>query len=140
MSRGKRCLQVFHRRLDPVGDVERVGAGNLEHGDDGRRLAVVAADGVVEHRAQLEPRDVLEAHLGAVRVGAHDDVAELLLVEQAPLRADGVGVLGAGGGGRAADLAGRASAGSAGEMALAMSGIVMPSRPMTSGRSQTRIA
>ena len=100
-------LQIFHRRLDPVGDVERVGAGNLEHGNDGRRCAVVAADGVVEHRPQLEARDVLEADLGAIRVGPHDDVRELLLVEQAPLRADRIGVLGAGGCGRPANLTGR---------------------------------
>ena len=74
MSRGKRCRQVGHRRLDAVGDVERVGAGNLEDGDDRGRLAVVAADGVVEHRAELEARDVLQADLRAVRVGAEDDV------------------------------------------------------------------
>ena len=123
-----------------VGDVERVGAGNLEHGDDRGRLAVVAADGVVEHRAQLEPGDVLQPDLRAVRVGPDDDVAELLLVQQAALRADGVGVLGA-----RAPPADRQS-GRPGVswfcwvIALAMSGTVRPSRPMTSGRSQTRIA
>ena len=30
--------------------------------------------GVVEHRAQLDAGDVLEPHLGAIRVGPHDDV------------------------------------------------------------------
>ncbi len=68
----------------------------------------MAADGVVEHRPQLETRDVLEPDLRSVRVGADDDVAELLLVEQAPLRPNRVGVLRAGRRRRAADLAGRA--------------------------------
>ena len=55
----------------------------------------MAADGVVEHRAELEPRDVLQRTSRAVGVRPDDDVAELLLVEQAALGADGVGVLGA---------------------------------------------
>ena len=57
--------QIGHRRLDLVGDLERVGAGNLEDRDDGRRRAVVAADGVVEHRPQLEARDVLQPDLAS---------------------------------------------------------------------------
>ena len=107
MSRGKRVFRSSIVALMLSATVDRVGAGNLEDGDDGGRLAVVAADGVVEHRPELDARDVLEADLRAVRIGAEDDVAELLLVEQPPLRADGVGVLGAGRGRRPADLAGR---------------------------------
>jgi hypothetical protein len=99
--------QIGHRRFDPVGHVERVRAGNLEHGNDRRGRPVVPAHGVVEHGSQFEARDVLEAHLGAVRGRAHDDVAELLLGQQASLRADGVGVFGARRGGWSADLTGR---------------------------------
>ena len=92
MSRGKRCLSCFHRRLDAVGDVERVGARNLEDRDDRRGRPVVAADGVVEHRAQFEPGHVPQPHF-TLRRRSHEDVAELLLVEQAALGAHGVGVL-----------------------------------------------
>ncbi len=107
MSRGKRFFRSSIVALMFAGDLDRVGAGNLEDGDDGGRLAVVAADRVVEHRPELDAGDVLDADLRAVRVGPEDDVAEFLIVEQPALRLDRVGVLGAAGGRRTADLTGR---------------------------------
>ena len=117
MSRGKRWLRSSIVFLMRLGHLQRVRPGDLEDGDDGGRAAVVAADRVVQHRAELEARHVLEEHLRAVGVAADDDVAELLLVEQAPLRLDGVGVLGPRHRGRPADLAGR------GDLVLLVDGV-----------------
>ena len=103
-------LQVLQRLLDVAGDLEGVRARDLEDGDDGGGLAVVPADGVVELGPELDAGDVLERDLRPVGVGADDDLAEFLLVQEAPLRAHGVGVLGAGHRRRAADLARRRSA------------------------------
>jgi len=79
---GEALRETGHFGLDPVGDVERVGPRNLEHGNDGRRRAVVASDRVVEHRAEFDPGDVLQPDLRPVRVGPDDDVAEFLFVQQ----------------------------------------------------------
>jgi len=55
----------------------------------------MAPDRVIELGAEFEPRDVLQVDLGPVRVRADDDLAEFTFVQQASLRPDGVGVLGA---------------------------------------------
>ena len=62
MSAGEALRQVGHRRLDLGDNVERVRARNLEHGHHSSRLAVVAADGVIEHRAELEAGHVFQPH------------------------------------------------------------------------------
>src|SRR4029453_17605364 len=94
-------------RLDSIGDLEGVRAWYLIHRDDSRRLAVVAADGVVQHGPQLEASDVLESHLGSVRIRTKDDVPEFFLIQQPSLGADRIGVLGAGRRRRTTNLSGR---------------------------------
>src|SRR5690606_26616633 len=56
--------------------------------DAGGRLAVVAGDELVVLRAHLHPGDVAQLEHRAVRVGPHDDVAELLRRLQPRLRGD----------------------------------------------------
>src|ERR1043165_1397759 len=56
----------------------RVRAGRRVDADDRRRPAVEAADLLVRERAELDARDVADAHRGAVGIDAHDDVPELL--------------------------------------------------------------
>mgnify|MGYP003694284321 CR=1 FL=1 len=53
-------------------------------------MAVVAADEVVVLRAQLDARDVGEAHRRAVGIRADDDLAELLRIGEPALRRDRV--------------------------------------------------
>ena len=74
-------------------DGERVRAGRLVDAEDGGGLAVEAPLLVVEERAELDPGDVAQVDLRAVGVRADDDVAELLAVQEAPLRLDRVGEL-----------------------------------------------
>ncbi len=74
-------LQVLHRPLDLVGDRECVGARYLEDRDDRRRFSVVPPDRVVQLRAELETRDVLQQDLGSIRIRSDDDVAELRFVQ-----------------------------------------------------------
>ena len=47
---------------DAVGGIQRVGAGQLVNGDDGRGLAVEPAAQVVNLRAEFDARDVLQPH------------------------------------------------------------------------------
>ena len=88
---------------------------------------VVARGEVVDLRAELDAGDVAEVEDGAVRVGAEDDVAELLGSDEAALRANGVGELLALGDGLAADLAGRVDVVLRLESALMTSVAVTPS-------------
>ena len=85
-----------------VGRVERVGAGQLEHGQRGRRLAVEVAVDVVVLRPQLDafvddapigisvrvPDNVLEMDHAAVCAGLEHDVFELLFGGQPSGRVD----------------------------------------------------
>ena len=86
-ARREALRQLRHRLADVVGDVERVRARRLEGGDDRGGLAVERAVLLVVERAELDARDVPHAHARAVGVLAHDDVAELLGLDEAPLRA-----------------------------------------------------
>ena len=70
--------------MDGVGHRERVGAWRLVDRNHGRRAVVELRDRVVDLRAQLDAGHVPEPHEGAVRLGAHDDVAELLHARQPP--------------------------------------------------------
>ena len=99
--------QLVHLLAHARGDRQRVRAGRLEHRDADAGLAVDAADLLVVQRAELDARDVPQAHDRAVGVRAHDDVAELLRRLQPAVRAHRVGHLLAGRAGPRADLAGR---------------------------------
>ena len=95
-----------HQRLHAVRGVERVRAGKLVAGEDGRRFPIEPPVQAVDLRAELDPRDLFQAQQRAVRIGADDDLAELLPARQAAGRADGVGELLAGRRRFAADLSG----------------------------------
>ena len=63
---------------DLVGDGQRVGAADQLHAEAGDALAVVHDALAVTVRPEFDARDILQAHRGAVVVGAQDDVLELL--------------------------------------------------------------
>ena len=85
-ARFSSCILRSHR----VGHFERVGAGlQVGRHADGR-LAVERVGGVVVERAELEPGDVLQPQHARRARGAHHDLAELLGLDQAALRGDGV--------------------------------------------------
>ena len=71
-------LQLLHRRLDRGRGGQRVRARPLEDDEGGRGLVVEIGVDRVVLRAELDAGDVAHAHDRAVRLGAHDDVAELL--------------------------------------------------------------
>ena len=78
---GRRIQRLLH----PCGGLHGVGARRQVHADRHGRVAVEAAFAVPLRRAQLHARHVAHAQHGAVRVGAHDDGAELLGAGEAPL-------------------------------------------------------
>ena len=82
--RGEALGEGCEPRMDGVGHGERVGAGGLVERDHGRRSVVELGDCVVDLRAQLDPGYVPQPHEGAVRVGPHDDVGELLDAREPP--------------------------------------------------------
>ena len=65
------------------GQLQRVGSGGLEHRNRERGLVVQQAAHAVGLGAQLDARDIAQAHDLAVVAGLDDDVAELLFVAQA---------------------------------------------------------
>ena len=103
---GKPLLQLRHRLLDAAGHGEGVRAGRLKDRNDAGGLAVQPADLLVGEAPELDPRNVLQAHDRAVRVGTDDDLAELLRRLEPPLRPHRIGQLLPLRGGLGADLAG----------------------------------
>ena len=137
---GEALLELRHRLLDAFGDGERVGAGRLEDGDDAGGLAIQPSDLFVGEAPELDAGDVLQAHDRAVRVRAHDDLAELLRRLEPSLRADRVGHLLAGRRRLGADLAGRVDGALLLDGAVDVRGTVIPSLASRSGLTQIRIA
>ena len=72
----------------PFRDADGVGTRCLIDGDQGTRLAVVAAERIGCPRPQLDPGHVPDPDEGAIRVGADDHVLELGGVGQPPLGLD----------------------------------------------------
>ena len=99
---GKLRLQLLHLRLDFLGGLQGVRAGQLEHGQRDRRIAVEVAVHVVvlgpQFRALLDDLpvlvaldladDVAQLDDFALRPGLDDDVVELLFAAQASLGLD----------------------------------------------------
>jgi hypothetical protein len=79
---------AFHLGGDGLRGAERVRAGALEDRGDDRGLAAEIGVGAVILRAELDARHVRDADLAALRIGADDDVGELLGIGQATLRLD----------------------------------------------------
>ena len=87
---GVECDRVMNARRELLGedvhlgdyafgDLERVGRGILQNAQAyDLRVTVETQRAVVVLRAELDPRDVAEAHVAAVGIGAQDDVGELL--------------------------------------------------------------
>ena len=90
MSSGKRSLSSSIALRTACGHGERVRPRRPVDGDDRRRLPVHASDLLVRQGAELDARDVAEAHDRAVRIQAHDDLRELLRRQEPPLGADRV--------------------------------------------------
>ena len=87
---GETLRELRHLLLDALGDVERVRAGREEDADERRGLAVHATDELVISRAQLDMRDIGEAHDRAVGIGPHDDLLELFWIGEPAAGSDGV--------------------------------------------------
>ena len=115
MPWGKLLAELVHGLADLVGDLQRVGAGQLEDGDARARLAVEAAELAVGLGAQLDAADVLDPDDAAALAGRDldDDVLELLDLVQPAGHVDRELEALARGRGRHADLAGRRPGGSA---------------------------
>jgi len=62
----------------------RAFARGLEHRDGERGFVVEQTAHAIGLRAQLDARDITEAHHLPVGAGLDDDVAELLLIREAP--------------------------------------------------------
>jgi hypothetical protein len=77
MPAGKWRLQFVHARAHRGGGLQRVAAGRKLHADAGGRLAVQARCRGVSLRAQFDARHVLQAHAGAIGIGAQLHVAKL---------------------------------------------------------------
>ena len=90
---------------DVIGGLHSVGAGKLVDRHDSGGLAVEATVDVVGLGAELNAGDILQVQNGAIRVGAQNNVAEVLGADEAALGADGVGEFLSVGNGLAADLA-----------------------------------
>ena len=75
---GEKPGQLGHLCLDPFNGIQRICSGCQANGDRGSRLSVDACGPVVVLCAKLHARHVFYAQRGAIRIGAHDDVAELL--------------------------------------------------------------
>ncbi len=86
----KVARELGHLGLRQSRSGERIGAWVLVKANDGRRRSVGIRLLSVGFRAELNPRDILQPHQTTVRVGANDDVPELLRIHQASLRAHGV--------------------------------------------------
>ena len=80
MSCGKPLRQLRHLLLDRLLDLERVGAGRLEHADAGGRLVVEREHLAVGLGAEFDPADVAHPRDVATVAGLDDDVLELVLV------------------------------------------------------------
>src|SRR5262249_37750530 len=100
-------FEFLHLRLDLIGNGEGVRSGSLVHADDYGRLLLIAADLLVDERAQLDASDVSEADKRAVGVLANDDVAEFFGTHETAGGADGIGELLAFRSRFSADLSGR---------------------------------
>ena len=87
-ARGKALAELVEGGLDGLGGGDRIRAGSLAQQDRDRRAAVVEAVGVVLPTAELDARDVLDAHHPSVGAALDDDVAELLGLDEAALRVD----------------------------------------------------
>ena len=73
----KRLRQHRHLLLDRLLDLERVGAGRLEHADAGGRLVVEREHLAVGLRAEFDPADIAHPRDVAAAAGLDDHVLEL---------------------------------------------------------------
>ena len=76
-----------------TGGLDGIRPRQLIDGHDARGRLVVAGGYAIGLLAQLDPGDVAEVNDGAIGVGADDDGAKLLWLDQTSLGADGVGKL-----------------------------------------------
>ena len=104
-SRREAGLHLLDQLGDAFGGGQGVGIGGQRDRDARGRLAVVAADHRITFRTDLDPGDVTKAQRRTVRIGTHDDGAELFRRLQPVLGGDGGVDLLAIDGRRAAELA-----------------------------------
>ena len=103
---GEARLQLGEPGLDRIGHRDRVGSLGQAHAHRRRGPALEAGHDVVVLAAQLDPRDIAQAHRAAVAGGLQHDLAELAHRLQLAARGDGHVELLARRRRQAADLAG----------------------------------
>ncbi len=91
MPSGKEALISFIDSRTSLGDLHRIRTGQQTDVHHGRIAAVQPALGVVALCFERYAGHVLEADYRTVRVGAYDDVLELLHGREPALRGDGDG-------------------------------------------------
>ena len=84
---------LLHARAHTIHRLERIRAGLQEDADWHRGFAVEECPQAVALGAELDARDILDAHDGTVRIAADDDVAELPGREEPAARRHRVGEL-----------------------------------------------
>ncbi|MHC2622554.1 hypothetical protein ACVIW2_004586 [Bradyrhizobium huanghuaihaiense] len=70
--------QLLHLGLDRARGRQRIAGRRHQHGETGGRLAVEAGVELIAEAADLDARDVAQAHGRTVGIGAQDDGAELV--------------------------------------------------------------
>ena len=104
---GELFREPLHRLAHAVGDPDRVAARALIDRNRGRGHVVEQRAQRVSARAELDSRDVAQARDLAVLADLHDDVPELVLVDEPALCVDQELEVRGAGRGRGAELAGR---------------------------------
>ena len=82
--------EFLHALVNGSRSLNRIGARELIDGHDAGGRLVVAGGDSVRLIAELDARDVAQVKNGAIGIGAEDDVAKLLGLDQAALRANRV--------------------------------------------------
>ena len=85
---GEELRQLGQFASDILGHLQRIAAGRDPHRDESGRLAVHPGKDVVVLRAKFDPGHILDPDGRTIRLGAHDDVAELFRRGQAAARND----------------------------------------------------
>ena len=108
MPGGNAGCSSLHALLDALGDIERIGLGQLEDGEARRRLPVELEGLAVLLGAELDAGDIAQPRYPAAagRIGLDDDVLELGNVVELARHVDRVLEVLSGGHGRDAELSG----------------------------------
>ena len=98
------CFHLLHLFLDLFCHRQGVGSGRLINANNDCGFSVETTDLLIDQRAQLDPRNILQPHRRAVCVLTNDNVAEFFCVDEPAWNANRIGKLLAFGSRLSADL------------------------------------